>query len=60
MANNKTFKIKNGLQAGRYLGSNGTKTAGTNGPYGTFSTDLYTGTGSAQTITTYNLYINKT
>ena len=51
MANNKTFKIKNGLQAGRYLGSNGTKTAGTNGPYGTFSTDLYTGNGATQTIT---------
>lgn len=31
MANNKTFKIKNGLQAGRYLGSNGTETAGTEG-----------------------------
>ena len=29
MANNKTFKIKNGLQAGRYLGSNGTETADT-------------------------------
>ena len=28
MANNKTFKIKNGLLAGRYLGSNGTETAG--------------------------------
>ena len=31
MANNKTFKIKNGLSAGRYLGSNGTETAGTVG-----------------------------
>lgn len=31
MANNKTFKIKNGLQAGRYLGSNGVETAGTVG-----------------------------
>ena len=31
MANNKSFKIKNGLQAGRYLGSNGTETAGTVG-----------------------------
>ena len=51
MANNKSFKIKNGLQAGRYLGSNGTETAGTNGPYGTFSTDLYTGNGATQTIT---------
>ena len=31
MANNKSFKIKNGLSAGRYLGSNGTETAGTVG-----------------------------
>lgn len=31
MANNKSFKIKNGLQAGRYLGSNGVETAGTVG-----------------------------
>lgn len=31
MANNKTFKIKNGLSAVRYLGSNGTETAGTVG-----------------------------
>ena len=31
MANNKAFKIKNGLLAGRYLGSNGTETAGTVG-----------------------------
>ena len=51
MANDKSFKIKNGLKAGRYLGSNGTETAGTNGPYGVFSTTLYTGTASAQTIT---------
>lgn len=28
MANDKSFKIKNGLQAGRYLGTNGTETAG--------------------------------
>ena len=28
MANDKSFKIKNGLKAGRYLGSNGTETAG--------------------------------
>lgn len=33
------FKIKNGLQAGRYLGSNGTVTAGA----GTASLDLTTG-----------------
>ena len=31
MSNNKAFKIKNGLLAGRYLGSNGTETAGTEG-----------------------------
>jgi hypothetical protein len=34
------FKIKNGLQAGRYLGSNGTLTTGA----GTASLDLSTGT----------------
>ena len=51
MANDKSFKVKNGLLAGRYLQSNGTETAGANGPYGTFSTDLYTGNGSSQTIT---------
>jgi len=31
MANDKSFKIKNGLLAGRYLQSNGTETAGTEG-----------------------------
>ena len=31
MANNQAFKIKNGLQAGRYLQSAGTKTAGSVG-----------------------------
>ena len=31
MANNKAFKVKNGLQAGRYLLSNGTETAGSEG-----------------------------
>jgi len=51
MANDKSFKVKNGLLAGRYYGNNGTETAGSNGPYGTFSTDLYTGNGSTQTIT---------
>jgi hypothetical protein len=51
MANDKSFKIKNGLKAGRYLGSNGTETAGTNGPYGVFDTTTYTGNGSTQTIT---------
>lgn len=31
MANNKVFKVKNGLQAGRYLLSNGTETTGSEG-----------------------------
>ena len=31
MANNKVFKVKNGLQAGRYLLSNGTETVGSEG-----------------------------
>ena len=44
------FKVKNGLQAGRYLLSGGTETAGADGPYGVFSTTTYTGTGAAQTI----------
>ena len=51
MANDKAFKIKNGLSAGRYLGSAGTETAGANGPYGTFDTSLYTGNATARTIT---------
>ena len=51
MANDKSFKIKNGLQAGRYLGTNGTETAGSNGPYGTFDTTLYSGTSATQSIT---------
>ena len=51
MANDKSFKIKNGLSATRYYGSAGTETAGANGPYGTFSTDLYTGSYSTVTIT---------
>ena len=33
MANDKNFKIKNGLLAGRYLGSNGTETAGSGPAY---------------------------
>jgi hypothetical protein len=53
MANDKSFKIKNGLSATRYLGTNGTKTAGSNGPYGTFDTTLYTTDGaSSKTINT--------
>ena len=51
MANDKSFKVKNGLLASRYYGNNGTETAGSNGPYGTFDTTLYTGNGSSQTIT---------
>ena len=51
MANDKSFKIKNGLSATRYLGTNGTETAGSNGPYGTFDTTTYSGTGATQTIT---------
>jgi len=51
MANDKSFKIKNGLLASRYYGSNGTETAGANGPYGVFDTTLYTGNASSQTIT---------
>jgi hypothetical protein len=51
MSNNKTFKIKNGLHAGRYLGTNGTETASSDGPDGAFSTTLYTGNAGTQTIT---------
>ena len=51
MANFKNFKIKNGLSAKRYLQNSGIDTAGSNGPFGVFSTTLYTGTSSAQTIT---------
>lgn len=51
MANDKSFKIKNGLSATRYLGTNGTETAGSNGPYGTFDTTTYSGTGAARSIT---------
>jgi hypothetical protein len=51
MANDKNFKVKNGLLASRYYGSAGTETAGSNGPYGTFDTTTYTGNGSTQTIT---------
>jgi len=51
MANDKNFKIKNGLKAGRYLQNAGVETAGTNGPFGVFDTTLYTGNGSTQTIT---------
>ena len=40
MANDKAFKVKNGLQAGRYLLSNGVITTGT----GTASLNLSTGT----------------
>jgi hypothetical protein len=40
MANNKAFKVKNGLQAGRYLLNNGVVTTGS----GTAALDLSTGT----------------
>jgi hypothetical protein len=52
MANNKAFKIKNGLSATRYYGSAGTETAGSNGPYGLFSTTTYVGAGAGQLVTT--------
>jgi len=46
------FKIKNGLNAKRYLQSSGVETAGTNGPFGVFDTTLFAGNGtSSQTIT---------
>ena len=51
MANDKDFKVKNGVQPTRYVEGLGTITAGTEGPDGIFSTTLYTGTGATQTIT---------
>lgn len=54
MANDKNFKVKNGLLAGRYYGSAGTETAGANGPYGTFSTTLYSGTATSEAHTVTN------
>jgi len=50
MANDKDFKVKNGVQPTRYVEGLGTITAGTDGPDGTFSTTLYNGTGSTQSI----------
>jgi hypothetical protein len=51
MANNKPFKIKNGLQASRYIDNAVAPTTGAEGPDGIFSTTLYTGNGSTNTIT---------
>ena len=51
MANDKSFKIKNGLSAKRYLQNSGIDTAGSNGPFGVFSTDIWTGNNSVETIT---------
>jgi len=51
MANDKSFKIKNGLSAGRYLDTNGADGASSEGPSDTFNTDLYTGNDGTQTIT---------
>ena len=58
MANDKSFKIKNGLSATRYYGSAGTETAGANGPYGTFSTDLYTGDATTSKKITNNINLS--
>ena len=53
MANNKDFKVKNGIQPTAYHEAVGTVVSGVDnvGPVGAFSTDLYTGTSAAQTIT---------
>ena len=45
MANNKPFKIKNGLQANRYIDNAVVPTTGAEGPSTSFSTTLYTGNG---------------
>ena len=50
MANDKNFKIKNGLSAKRYLQNAGVDTAGANGPFGVFDTTLYTGTNATKSI----------
>jgi hypothetical protein len=51
MANDKDFKVKNGIQPTVYHEAVGTVTSGSIGPSSVFSTDLYTGTGSDITIT---------
>ena len=51
MANDKDFKVKNGVKPTRYVEGLGTITAGTEGPSGLFSTALYEGTAATQTIT---------
>lgn len=50
MANDKDFKVKNGVQPTRYVEGLGTVVAGTDGPSGLFSTTLYTGTGASLAI----------
>ena len=51
MANDKDFKVKNGVKPTRYVEGLGTITAGTDGPSGLFSTTLYEGTAATQAIT---------
>jgi len=51
VANDKDFKVKNGVKPTRYVEGLGTITAGTEGPSGLFSTTLYEGTAATQTIT---------
>ena len=52
MANDKDFKVKNGVQPTRYVEGLGTVVAGTEGPSGLFSTTLYSGNGGTQSINT--------
>jgi len=52
MANDKSFKIKNGLSVGtRYESKAGADGAGADGPSDAFSTTLYSGNNGTQTIT---------
>lgn len=50
MANNKDFKVKNGIGPTVYHEAVGTVTSAGIGPVDAFSTTLYTGTGAAQSI----------
>lgn len=52
MANNKNFKIKNSLDVTKLPDFAATTTSTPDGPDGLFSTTLYTGTGSSNTVTT--------
>tara|TARA_R100001079_G_C4450578_1_gene153497 strand:- start:1467 stop:3563 length:2097 start_codon:yes stop_codon:yes gene_type:complete len=52
MANDKDFKVNTSIKPKRYLETLGTITSGTEGPSGTFSTTLYSGSGSNQDINT--------